>query len=222
MADRRACPDAVREELYRVFPNIYFTIMSVVQGVALSILALRIFESFDNGALNFYFLVYAALSFGGMVVVLFEYSYYVALVRRPPMITDIYIPMLLGISLIFPILFINNKLLWWGSTAFFAFSGALAYTNTLLKFRKFEYRHGDAFLGAIHNSRFTKLSVFHICMTSSITAVCAASFVLIYLENFPRSAELLCILIIISLMGGIILTSRYYYLAFVYKKLDMI
>ena len=77
-------------------------------------------------------LPYVGLSFFNIVILSFEYSWFVGIFRWSPKFWDIFIPFFLGIMEINPLYFLDNPKLWWSLNAGFVFAGTIAYINTFV------------------------------------------------------------------------------------------
>jgi hypothetical protein len=127
----RAYPKLDREifikRMGESFPNVYLTIISVIQGVALGLLV-------QNTLKDCVFIIaripYAVISFGTVLAVFYEYSWFVGLYRWSPRFTDISVPLFLGVAEIIPFFFLDNPKLWWISNSIFCFVATLAFLNT--------------------------------------------------------------------------------------------
>ncbi len=123
------------------FPAVYLTVISIVQGVALGILAQNTFGKISTTtsvSLSFILslLPYAVLSFMVIVTVSFEYNWFVGIYRWSPRLWDSFIPLLLGLSQIGPLYFLNSPRVWWILNAVFAVIGTIAFNNTRMNQRK--------------------------------------------------------------------------------------
>jgi len=216
----------LRRSLYEVFPNIYFTIMSVIQGVAMGVLATKIVESLilspptDVNKLIMTS-IYAGFSFFGIIVIACEYSYYVAIIKRPPYPTDIAVPIVLGMTQIGPLFFLTEPGLWWLLTGVFAGSGCLAYLNSLWKVSA-EMKKGKVQLHhkAISVRSFKKCTILHFAVTFFIALICYTGA---YLHFKAINNYLLDYLLLIAVATSMlaILGISNNYLKSLYEKLEM-
>lgn len=115
------------------FPSVYMTNISIVQGAALSLLAYNTFSYISSPLVStdwYLFLPYSFVSFLVLLVVSYEYNWFVGLFRWSPKFSDTFITFFLGFFQIGPLLFLTNPKSWWFANAIFTFSGAIAYANT--------------------------------------------------------------------------------------------
>jgi hypothetical protein len=133
LLDRRE----LKRRMGESFPNVHLTVISIIQGVALGILAQNIFVYISNiGKPGFGTIVglipYAFLSFLIIVIVSFEYNWFVGVYRWSPKFLDTFIPFLLGIGEIAPLYSLSNPKAWWLLNAFLTFAGTIAFMNTFI------------------------------------------------------------------------------------------
>ena len=116
------------------FPSVYLTLISIIQGVALGILAQNTFGYISTESVSnievFRMIPYAILSFLTIVTVSFEYNWFVGIYRWSPKIWDTLIPLLLGMSQIGSLYFLRMPEVWWILNALFAIIGVVAFNNT--------------------------------------------------------------------------------------------
>jgi len=136
-----------REEFKRriaeSFPAVYLTIISIIQGVALGILATKTHEYIKNSCLAepwLRFLPYSVMSFLLIIVVSHEYTWFLGIFKWPPRVLDTVIPFAIGFSEISPMFFLTNSRIWWFLTAAFCSFGALAFSYTLWNCRRAWFR----------------------------------------------------------------------------------
>lgn len=171
------------------FPSVYLTLISIIQGVALGILAQNTFECMRNlkdpNVENVITLLpYVVLSFFNIVILSFEYSWFVGVFRWSPKFWDIFIPFFLGIMEINPLYFLDNPKLWWSLNAGFVFAGTIAYINTFVNCKTDMFEITDIYkytkrrslenvlvtilpliifiITAIYHDRFFKLYYWHL------------------------------------------------------------
>lgn len=118
------------------FPGVYLTTISIIQGVALGILATNTFDYIKNPALAEHwvwvrFLPYSVISFIMIILVSLDYAWFVGVFRWSPRIWDTLIPLVLGFWEVGPMFFLTDPKTWWLLTATFSFVGAAAFSNTL-------------------------------------------------------------------------------------------
>jgi hypothetical protein len=121
------------------FPSVYMTNISIVQGAALSLLAYNTFSYVSNPSQFVDWIVFVPYSFISFLIVLvvsYEYNWFVGLFRWSPKFSDTFITFLLGFFEIGPMFFLTNPKYWWYANALFTFAGAIAYTNTYRNTKK--------------------------------------------------------------------------------------
>jgi cell shape-determining protein MreD len=213
----------VREGVLNIFPQVYFTIMSVIQGVAMGVLSYTLFSIFaEHRTIAIGTAARAGMSFGGMIIVTFEYSYYVALARRPPFIRDISAPFVLGITQLAPLFVIDEPLQWWIVTGLFATFGTGAYVNSLIGIRyERKLALNKEFYDVIDVGQFLSATLVHCVLTSTIALLCMWHAYLIYTNVGDITNEVAATVLLIALMNGIWATSKYFYLNPLYQRLGV-
>src|SRR5947209_6079253 len=121
------------ERFRGTFPNIYLTIVSIIQGVAVYTLTSQ--TNLYIGKLNkdlslLQFVPFSLASFVLTVVIAFEYTWFVALFRWPPKLLDIAIPLGLGFFETLPMYYFTDYLGYCLTTAFLCLTGAFAYWHS--------------------------------------------------------------------------------------------
>lgn len=122
-----------KDRMVESFPSVYLTLISIVQGVSVSVLAANFFDLIANpgGTSWLEALPYALLSFFAIVLVSFKYNWFVGIYKWSPKFPDTLIPFLLGIFQIGPLYFFGEPRVWWIINIFFALAGVSAFFNTL-------------------------------------------------------------------------------------------
>lgn len=117
------------ERLKRTFPSIYLTLISIVQGVAVYTLSYVTTLYWGKGAASAWlpFVPFSLTSFVVIVVVTFEYTWFVALFHWQPRVLDVTIPLALGVFEILPMYYFASPIWWRLFTAFLCLGGAAAY-----------------------------------------------------------------------------------------------
>ena len=116
------------------FPAVYLTAISIIQGVALGILASNTFCYIKDPNLAepwIRFLPYSVTSLIFLIVVTYEYTWFVGIFKYSPKIWDTIIPFVLGASEIAPMFYLTNPRIWWVLVTIFCFFGAWGFLNTL-------------------------------------------------------------------------------------------
>jgi hypothetical protein len=116
-----------------IFPSSYLTLVSIMQGVAVGILATKCFGNLGAGPTEILWPIvpYAGVSL--MILVYYTYGYhiYISIFRYAMEVYDVMLPTLLGFSEIVPLFFIDHPTEWWFLTATFCLLGAATMGNTL-------------------------------------------------------------------------------------------
>lgn len=124
------------------FSDVYLTFLSIIQGVALGILAMEIFGDKDIiGNVNFAFVSRSFISFLIIVVVAYEYTLMVGVFRWSPTIVDALIPFVLGLCEIIPMFHLKDLPWWSHCTGVFFSVGAVTLFNTLCHCRPGLFGH---------------------------------------------------------------------------------
>ncbi|RLB35480.1 MAG: hypothetical protein DRH12_16665 [Deltaproteobacteria bacterium] len=116
------------------FPAVYLTLISIIQGVALGILASNTFSYIKDPHLAeswTRFLPYSVMSFISIIVVSYEYTWFIGIFRWSPEIWDTIIPFALGASEVGPMFYLTDPQSWWLLTSVFCYVGAGALFYTL-------------------------------------------------------------------------------------------
>lgn len=214
----------MKDALYGVFPGVYFTVMSVIQGVAMAVLATNTFnllKSTVDLTDTIKLCVYSLLSFTGMIVNTFEYAYYIALVRRPPLLTDIAVPFILGMSQIAPLFFLDRPQYWWLATGIYALAGSVAYFNS---HRKLRYEKQVISLRVFHSiidvENFERMTCKHIRFSFGIAVLCIANSILVAQNLSLKWIEVPLMIIGLAFLAAIVSVSRTY-LGSIYLRLGI-
>lgn len=218
----------LRSSLYNVFPNAIFTTMSVIQGVALYTLVTSFHDVVEGrcganlcwaGVREYY--LYALLSLLGMMAVASEYTYDVTIIRRPPMLSDILLPLVIGIFQIMPMLSLDSPSTWWFTTAVFATAGFFAYMVSFWQLEK--EKRGSVpreYSVARRIQKAIKLDKLHSVISFFTVAACWLGA---YHIGFSAGAlaELAYMLVVaVTIVANIALTWLYY-MGPLYKELGM-
>lgn len=128
------------------FPAVYLTLISIIQGVAMGILASNTFMYIKDTNLAepwVRFLPYSTMSFILLIVVTYEYTWFVGVFKWSPKIWDTIIPFALGLSEIGPMFYLTNPCTWWLLTAIFCCVGAGGFFNTLWNCKQFMFGENE-------------------------------------------------------------------------------
>lgn len=116
------------------FPAVYLTVISIIQGVALGILAYNTFGYIKDPKLVepwIRFLPYSAICFILIIILTCEYTWFIGVFKWSPKIWDTIVPFALGLSEVVPMFYLTNPQSWWLLTAIFCCVGAAGFFNTL-------------------------------------------------------------------------------------------
>jgi len=139
-----------RNGLLELYPNMYLTWLSMIQGVVFGALLFRGFSFIIDVKTNIDLkicllekigiVIYALLSLGIMALIWFDYLYN-NIFRRIPNLRDAFFPILFGILQVGLAFFLNNPEMWMTFSLFIGVTACAAYTNTriqVIKEIKFE------------------------------------------------------------------------------------
>ena len=116
-----------------LFPSAYLTTISIIQGVALGILANNTFGFINRSNLNMhwiYFLPFSLFSFVTIILISYNYTLFIGIFRRVPQKWDAVVPFGLGFGEVAPMFFLTVPIYYWLTTSLYCIAGALAFTNT--------------------------------------------------------------------------------------------
>ena len=128
-----------RNRMIKSFPRIYLTQISIIQSIALGILGKEAYGVLSSYVTNleytnfFYSLLCALVSFSLIVLISFEYYWFIGLFQWFPTIADTLLPFILGLFQLFPILSLNDPEMWWHFNLLPVFGGVLAFRHTCIK-----------------------------------------------------------------------------------------
>jgi len=135
----------IKKIIETVFPSIFLTLMSIIQGVTLSMWGTKTFNRlFSSDNLDWAFLPYGLLTFLILVIVWHEYMLAALVNRWVPSWCDSLIPFFLGAAEIVLIMFMGDPR-WFIGLMVVLVIGALAYLNTYQHVKdRMLYVEGDA------------------------------------------------------------------------------
>ncbi len=114
------------------FPSVYLTTISIIQGVALGILATQTYGCYKTPSDELIkYIPYSIVCFLNIICVSFEYTWFVGLFKWPPKLMDTVIPFCLGALQITPMFFLGTPEIWWPATMFFYFGAIIGFSNTI-------------------------------------------------------------------------------------------
>ncbi len=197
-----------RKRIGESFLTVYLTLISIIQGVALVILATETFKYINGSEITQpwgRFLVYSIISFFTLIVLSYQYTWFVGIFRWSPRFWDILIPFFLGIFEISPMFYFTKPVVWWLFTGIFSLIGAGALFHT--KWQCKQSMFGDN-LDAFYKTK--NILIFNI--TTSIIAffLCLFASSILYFEVISSYWEYLFIpLLIICMCIMICLTEKF-------------
>lgn len=115
-----------------IFPQGYLMNISIIQGVALSVLTVETVNYLKRAGEQAVPQTVAMSLFGlaGLIIVSYEYLWFSTIMRWSPTFRDTAIPVILGVAEIVPPLLLGRTVAWWIASAVFALLGAGAFLNT--------------------------------------------------------------------------------------------
>ena len=116
------------------FTPIYLTVIGIIQSVSLGILADKTFSNISCFNLTelVTILPYSLISLFMIIVVFYEYTWFVAVLMWRPRILDAIIPFALGFSEIAPMFYLTDPKHWYLWIGIFLIIASLAFINTLI------------------------------------------------------------------------------------------
>lgn len=120
-----------------IFPQGYLMNVSIIQGVALSVLVVETVNHLKRVDSDFALqsVSQSLVSLAGLIIVSYEYLWFSTIMRWSPTFRDTAIPVVLGVAEIVPPLLLGRTVAWWIATAAFALLGAAAFLNTNSRLR---------------------------------------------------------------------------------------
>jgi hypothetical protein len=146
-------PVRLRERSEEVYSSGVFTLVSILQGATLAILAATAGAYFiDAGASPTWEeqLLVSLRSFSVLVVmavVIYEYTWFGAVIRRPPKAIDAFIPVILGATEIGMASAITSPGAWWAFTAAFLLVSGLALVHSRFHLMGLDFQPPDVEAG---------------------------------------------------------------------------
>jgi hypothetical protein len=133
-----------RKELLEIYPNMYLTWLSMIQGVVFATLLYKGFSSIIDFKIclleKIGIVIYILLSVGILALIWFDYLYN-NIFKRIPNLRDAFFPILFGIFQVGLAFFLNNPRIWMGFSLLIGVTACFAYPNTriqVMKEMKFE------------------------------------------------------------------------------------
>lgn len=140
-----------------IFYSLYFTLVSIIQGVAFGFL---IYSWFNKPAgyliLADQKFLHHLIGFFVIAIVSFEYTTVYMFTHWPLTCLDILISLLLGVTQVLPVYAWERPEVWWTYTGYLCMSGVAAYLNTSWHIQRFKYIPEEGFKVVVF---FTILSI---------------------------------------------------------------
>lgn len=171
----------LKERLESGFATVYMTFTSIIQGVALAVLAQQTFGYIvDTGVSNFSewasIIPYALVSFMFIITVAFDYSTLIGIYRWTLRLSDVFFPFSLGLTQIGAAYFLSTPKAWWALNGVLAAIGVLAFFHTYWRTRS---EMGD--LSEIVED--TKRDVFLSLSVASLVVILCSAMAFLYLPG---------------------------------------
>lgn len=156
-----------------IFPQGYLMNISIIQGVALSVLTVETVNHLKRVGIEsaLQTVSLSLFSLAGLIVVSYEYLWFSTIMRWSPTFRDTAIPVILGVAEIVPPLLLGRAIAWWIASATFALLGAGAFLNTVSRLRPAMFPHHPQSYVAI---RRLLRHLFIICVGMSVFAIIIA------------------------------------------------
>ena len=126
-----------------LIPTIYLTFISIIEGVALGLLAQQFFTFSSDSKSHIEDLYvrapYALSTFLSMVIVTYEYIVLTLVERYSYQLLDTIILFGLGLFQIGPSFFLSDPLWWWATNAVFCAAGVIAFINELYRSKEYAF-----------------------------------------------------------------------------------
>ncbi|WP_422733907.1 hypothetical protein ACN26Y_28710 [Micromonospora sp. WMMD558] len=176
----------LRKRSIEIFPQGYLMNISIIQGVALSVLVVETVKALtrDDKPLPILPTVaQSSLTLACLIIVSYEYLWFSTVMRWTPTFRDTAIPVILGLGEIVPPLLLDDPRAWWIATAAFALLGAAAFANTVTRLEP----------GMFPDSPQAYLDLRKLLLTlaSASVATAVVSGAIAYLVGHVSSARLL-------------------------------
>lgn len=192
-----------RDRVQQNFVQSFMTMMSIIQGLSFSFLIMNTMQYHgpaSSGSIQSWFLIYPAISFFMMVLVLFFYTWFVSITYRPPSIRETIIPFFLGLFQVIPTYYLNDPRKWFFWSGVLLGMGVFGFYNTFRGITPKDF--GDDFSDAYHQTNKELCGNMAICSLCAIICF-AASFLYSAGDGFSFHDWIPCALIftILIFMG---------------------
>ncbi|TQJ19730.1 hypothetical protein [Kribbella jejuensis] len=155
-----------------IFPQGYLTNISIIQGVALSVLTVETVNHLKQVGIESapQTVPLSLFSLAGLIIVSYEYLWFSTVMRWSPTFRDTAIPVILGVAEIVPPLLLGRTVAWWIAAAFFALLGSVAFLNTVSRLRPEMFpQHSEPYL--LIRRLLSHLSIICTCMSTFATII---------------------------------------------------
>lgn len=164
-----------RDRVQQNFVQSFMTMMSIIQGLSFSFLIMNTMQyhgSAANHSLQPWFLIYPAISFFMMILVLFFYSWFVSITYRPPSIKETLIPFFLGLFQVIPTYYLNDPKKWFFWSGVLLGMGVFGFYNTFRGITPEDY--GEKFVAAYHATNKEVCGNMAICFLCALVCFVAS------------------------------------------------
>ncbi|MEU8128934.1 hypothetical protein AB0B68_17095 [Micromonospora sp. NPDC049049] len=176
----------LRKRSIEIFPQGYLMNISIIQGVALSVLVVETVNTLrrDTDPLPLLpTLAQSSLTLACLIIVSYEYLWFSTVMRWTPTFRDTAIPVVLGVGEIVPPLLLGNSRAWWIATGAFALLGAMAFINTVTRLEPGMFPRSESAYKAIRGLLLT--------LAAASVATAVLSGVIAYLIGRVSSEQVL-------------------------------
>jgi hypothetical protein len=129
-------PAVLRKRVEEMFPSLYLTLVSIIQGVAFGIAVTTAYGTFshEHGTVSRAIVLGQALvTIVGIILITDKYVIVAATLRWSSTILDTLLPYLIGLGEIGAALMIGHEASWWFAIAFWLLAGMAALRHTMLR-----------------------------------------------------------------------------------------
>jgi hypothetical protein len=187
----------LKTRLSEVFPSVYLTTISIIQGVALGLLAQNYFLFWHDprfASTRQDFIPYVIFSLFCILIVSYEYVWFIGIFRANANPFDTSIPIMLGAAEVCPTFYLADPQAWWGTIILFATAGAIAWLYTAYQCK---YNFGED----IKSKQAHRLAKNGLWLNVFIVTIMAllGSAIYYHLIVFGKHAQayLICLLVVV-------------------------
>lgn len=137
-----------KERIKNNYTSMYFTMLSIIQGVTFGLLAYNTFNVINrpcNATPLLLILPYVSISWLTIVIIFYEYSWSLSLLYAPPNFREALNPFLLATLQILPMYYLDKPRYYWLLFSLLSCFGIIAYSNTIYNLKKNEPLTEEAF-----------------------------------------------------------------------------